>query len=525
MIAASAVIQNVQVAEQLPVHSSPLPLVSNKSIAEPTPKPRNDLTTLARTSNRHPAFFAPLHHFPFVTSTWRRTLLSTSILLSADTYDRRLLIPPMPGLIPFLPTPPLPQPTRPTSGQSVNHLQDLDRGAARGGSSQAPIELDDDSEPAQATTSGPLNATTGTQQQQQQQRSRNHAVNPWGILTPDITQHLQALPSFSDFAANLDFSQFDATAPFPNGAPQTPGHDLNSDEFLSALVDGNFSSPSSYPQQAQAYPGTHQPNQSLNLQNPPHRCPPETALRPNRLFTRNSSNNTPAAPPVGRVPTGNPTTFESEVEESLFVSSDDEQVPATMPVQTRRRASTILSSDHDPEPEEIAAPTSRKRAAPSSAPSRGSAGPKRRRTSQPQGTRTQTATNTLVIADDPFAEEKEESKKGKEKDEDIIDLAGPNEASEEVKVPKEDNRVKLSAFQCVICMDDVTALTVTHCGHLFCSECLHSALNVDATKNKCPICRQKVETKDRNEYTSKTKGFWPLELKLMTANRKGKQRA
>lgn len=369
----------------------------------------------------------------------------------------------MPGLIPYLPTPPLPQPTRTAFGQSVNHLPDLDRGAARGGSSQAPIELDDDSEPAQATTSGPLNAT-GTQQQQQHQRSRNHAVNPWGILTPDNTQHLQALPSFSDFAANLDFSHFDATAPFPNGAPQTPGHDLNSDEFLSALVDGNFSSPSSYPQQAQAFQGTHQANQSSNLQNPPHRCPPDTALRPNRLFTRNSSNNTPAAPPVGRAPTGNLTLFENEVEESLFVSSDDEQPPATMPVQTRRRASTILSSDHDPEPEEIAAPTSRKRAAPSSAPSRGSAAPKRRRTSQPQGTRTQTATNTLVIDDDPFAEEKEESKKGKDKDEDIIDLAGSNEAPEEVKVPKEDNRVKLSAFQCVICMDDVTALTVTHCG-------------------------------------------------------------
>ncbi|KAK1731409.1 uncharacterized protein BDZ83DRAFT_565071 [Colletotrichum acutatum] len=434
----------------------------------------------------------------------------------------------MPGLIPFLPTPPLPQPTRTASGQSVNHLSDLDRVAARGGSSQAPIELDDDSEPAQATTSGPLNATTGTQQQQQQQRSHNHAVNnPWGILTPDNTQHPQALPSFSDFAANLDFSQFDATAPFPNGAPQTPGHDLNSDEFLSALVDGNFSSPSSYPQQAQTFPGTHQPNQSSNLQNPPRRCPPDTALRPNRLFTRNSSNNTPAALLVGQAPTGNLASFdENEVEESLFVSSDDEQPPVTMPVQTRRRASTILSSDHDPEPEDIAAPTSRKRAAPSSAPSRGSAAPKRRRTSQPQGTRTQTAANTLVIDDDPFAEEKQESKKGKQKDEDIIDLAGPNEVPEEVKVPKEDNRVKLSAFQCVICMDDVTALTVTHCaGHLFCSECLHSALNVDATKNKCPICRQKVETKDRNEYTSKTKGFWPLELKLMTASRKGKQRA
>ncbi|KAL2881094.1 hypothetical protein SGCOL_003384 [Colletotrichum sp. CLE4] len=433
----------------------------------------------------------------------------------------------MPGLIPFLPTPPLPQTTRTASGQSVNHLSGPDGGAARGGSSQAPIELDDDSEPIEATTSASPNAT-GIQQQQQQQRSRNHAVNPWGILTPDNTQHLQALPSFSDFAANLDFSQFDATAPFPNAAPQTPGHDLNSDEYLSALVDGNFSSPSSYPQQNQSFSGNLRPSQFSNLQNPPRRCPPDTALRPNRLFARDSGNNTPAAPPVGRAPTaptGNLTFFETEEEESLFVSSDDEQAPATMPVQTRRRASTILSSDHDPEPEEIAAPTSRKRAAPSSAPSLGSAAPKRRRTSQPQATRTQTTPNTLVIDDDPFAEKNEESKKGKEKDEDIIDLAAPNEAPEEVKVPKEDNRVKISAFQCVICMDDVTALTVTHCGHLFCSECLHSALNVDATKNKCPICRQKVETKDRSEYTSKTKGFWPLELKLMTASRKGKQRA
>ncbi|OHE95516.1 hypothetical protein CORC01_09249 [Colletotrichum orchidophilum] len=440
--------------------------------------------------------------------------------------DRRFLIPPMPGLIPFLPTPPLPQPTRTASGRSVNHLPGVDWGAARGGSSQAPIELDDDSEPTAAPTSGSPNATRT--QQQQQLRPNNHAVNPWGILTPDNTQQgqdQQALPSFSDFAANLDLPQFDATALFPNGAPQTPGHELNSDEYLSALVDGNFSSPSSYPQQPLAFSATHQANQSSNLQNPPRCCPSDTALRSSRFFDRNSGNSTPATAPIGRVPTGRAAFFEGEVEESLFVSSDDEQPPATMPVQTRRRASTILSSDHDPEPEEIAPPAARKRAAPSSAPSRTTAAPKRRRTSQPQATRTQTTPNALVIDEDPFGEEKEESKKGKEKDEDIIDLAGSNEAPEEMKVPKEDNRVKLSAFQCVICMDDATALTVTHCGHLFCSECLHSALNVDATKNKCPICRQKVETKDRSEYTSKTKGFWPLELKLMTASRKGKQRA
>lgn len=87
--------------------------------------------------------------------------------------------------------------------------------------------------------------------------------------------------------------------------------------------------------------------------------------------------------------------------------------------------------------------------------------------------------------------------------------------------------MKIGAFQCAICMDDCTDLTVTHCGHLFCAECLHSALHIEATRNKCPICRTKIDNKDRNAYSTKTKGFWPLELKLMTAadlKGKGKQR-
>jgi E3 ubiquitin-protein ligase RNF5 len=41
-----------------------------------------------------------------------------------------------------------------------------------------------------------------------------------------------------------------------------------------------------------------------------------------------------------------------------------------------------------------------------------------------------------------------------------------DEVPEEVAPPesKEKNTVKLGTFQCVICMDDVTDLTVTHCG-------------------------------------------------------------
>lgn len=39
------------------------------------------------------------------------------------------------------------------------------------------------------------------------------------------------------------------------------------------------------------------------------------------------------------------------------------------------------------------------------------------------------------------------------------------------------------------------------------------------------MCRQKIDMKPRDAYNSKTKGFWPLELKLMTATRKGKRKA
>ncbi|KAG8425701.1 hypothetical protein J3459_009770 [Metarhizium acridum] len=45
-----------------------------------------------------------------------------------------------------------------------------------------------------------------------------------------------------------------------------------------------------------------------------------------------------------------------------------------------------------------------------------------------------------------------------------IDLTEANKVPEELKQPQQDNRIKMSKFQCVICMDDVTTLTVTHCG-------------------------------------------------------------
>jgi hypothetical protein len=39
------------------------------------------------------------------------------------------------------------------------------------------------------------------------------------------------------------------------------------------------------------------------------------------------------------------------------------------------------------------------------------------------------------------------------------------------------------------------------------------------------MCRQKIDLKPREQYTSKTKGIWHLELKLMTSTKKGKRKA
>ncbi|KAI0024726.1 hypothetical protein F4780DRAFT_551751 [Xylariomycetidae sp. FL0641] len=101
-----------------------------------------------------------------------------------------------------------------------------------------------------------------------------------------------------------------------------------------------------------------------------------------------------------------------------------------------------------------------------------------------------------------------------------IDLSNATGVPEELLKPKKE-KTKLSKFQCVICMDDVAALTVTHCGHLFCSGCLHSALHIDSMKRICPVCRTRIDPENKKGKTAKI--FYHLEMKVMTANKKGKR--
>lgn len=105
---------------------------------------------------------------------------------------------------------------------------------------------------------------------------------------------------------------------------------------------------------------------------------------------------------------------------------------------------------------------------------------------------------------------------------------------------KADKPVKLTDFQCIICLDSPTDLTVTHCGkftiftrrvhdlltnagHLFCSLCLHEALHAGTQRKTCPVCRQQINLTKTKEGKQPKNGIFVLEMKLMTARRKEKQ--
>ncbi|KAK4165343.1 hypothetical protein QBC43DRAFT_208682 [Cladorrhinum sp. PSN259] len=100
-----------------------------------------------------------------------------------------------------------------------------------------------------------------------------------------------------------------------------------------------------------------------------------------------------------------------------------------------------------------------------------------------------------------------------DEDDDLIDLVDKEEVPEGLR--KEKQYTKLRDFTCIICYEEVTDLTVTFCGHMFCAGCLHSALTVDPARRVCPVCRQKVDKEPAHaSFGPRAKGFFPLKLKL-----------
>ncbi|XXH05137.1 multidrug-resistance type transporter aminotriazole resistance [Hypoxylon texense] len=306
--------------------------------------------------------------------------------------------------------------------------------------------------------------------------SRPEPAFPQLDTAPSVQEpHPSAAPPQTQQLSRLSSLTTHTQLPQPNrSAPDTPSDDY----YLAALVDNNFSSPSL----------------------PPINSSPLPPSRPH-------SSNVPKPLEVG------------------------ERISMHRPVRRRASKAGLVDLTKEEPDQDSAfgvdprAPTMpRKRTA---AAANGNPASKRRRTSQSSPSSSNKANKSRRIgsptAASPYADDGLAGDATNQDGHETIDLSNASEVPQELMAPKVDKRIKLGTFQCVICMDNCASLTVTHCGHLFCSECLHSALHIDNMKKTCPVCRTKVDLKDKKGKNAKS--FYHLELKIMTANKKGKQPA
>lgn len=67
----------------------------------------------------------------------------------------------------------------------------------------------------------------------------------------------------------------------------------------------------------------------------------------------------------------------------------------------------------------------------------------------------------------------------------------------------DDKPLRFGTLSCIICMDKVTDITSTKCGHFFCHTCLMEALiageNREGGRSQCPVCRTAVKRGKRDE--------------------------
>ncbi|KAK1061916.1 hypothetical protein LTR74_010708 [Friedmanniomyces endolithicus] len=80
-----------------------------------------------------------------------------------------------------------------------------------------------------------------------------------------------------------------------------------------------------------------------------------------------------------------------------------------------------------------------------------------------------------------------------------LDLTGaaPPPRPTTTPTPNSQTPPRISALTCIICMEPYTNATTTACGHIYCHECLTTALktgerNSESGVGSCPVCRKGV---------------------------------
>ncbi|KAI0887187.1 uncharacterized protein GGS22DRAFT_105917 [Annulohypoxylon maeteangense] len=356
-------------------------------------------------------------------------------------------------------------------------------------------------------------------------------LHPGQLGSPDpVYQHQQQLPSISEY-----FN------PSTHGDNAYRDHDrfgwvpVRPDSAFSGLDPASRRpTPVNYSQHYSVAPPRHEQSRSSSTaaQNThthlpqPNRLVPEPAADDYYLFTlANGEFSSPSLPPINSSPRMPTRPQSSNLPKPL-------EIGEAMPIQPRdqivskRRLVDLTKEEPDStsgiDPTTPTMPPARKRSHPNDA---RTAAPKRRRSSasSPASSRVNRTKPKRISDVSPFIDDDLPNFPAGEDVHETIDLSNAADVPDDLLADKCDNRMKIGKFQCVICMDDASHLTVTHCGHLFCSECLHSALHIDNMKKTCPVCRTKVDPKEKKGKNQKS--YYHLELKIMTANKKGKQPA
>ena len=332
-----------------------------------------------------------------------------------------------------------------------------------------------------------------------------------------------SIPSYSphDQSSNASESPWSASSHTGSGyesltlAPINPEYDPfdfnDSDQYFDSL------------HHLQSSPYLHEPSNSRDQeQQPPPSNQQATQLHSSRTFSRYQVSESPDL-------------FEDFIEQD-FAWQDSPRPQQNARSQNTTRASSVVDLTGSSPPPATMTPNLRKRKAETSGVGRSvrqrpSTPPKSSRSTPGSKQKLEEAiTVDLVGIED---EDQYEEFKAKEQAEAI-----KQRQQEEANKP-----AKLADFECIICMEKPTDMTVTHCGmsrsyfldvmstnydlgHLFCSECLHQALYTGNAKKCCPVCRAVINCSQIGKGDQKKQpknGIFAVEMKLMTANKKGKQ--
>lgn len=175
------------------------------------------------------------------------------------------------------------------------------------------------------------------------------------------------------------------------------------------------------------------------------------------------------------------------------ILNDEEEEEAYMPPSTRRRRQNgngvvdLTTEASPPAAQDTRQPRGTKRAAASTSQGRTPKRSKRSSAEREAQVEELDLTNEAPSAEEELLQtQREQAIKAQQED-------------DENKGP-----LKIGKRQCIICMESFTNATITHCGHIYCHECLTQALiagekNSDRGTGNCPVCRKSVSRKKTNQ--------------------------